>query len=78
MTNYMLGVDIGTTSTKAVLFTEKGKIIQQVNFGYPFAYAGYFNSRTESRRNISSRITSNFSGNETIRNCAGKAIVHLL
>ncbi|CAM3171656.1 gluconokinase [Filibacter tadaridae] len=35
MTNYMLGVDIGTTSTKAVLFTEEGKIIQQENIGYP-------------------------------------------
>ncbi|WP_045521817.1 gluconokinase [Neobacillus niacini] len=35
MTNYMLGVDIGTTSTKAVLFTEKGEVIQQENFGYP-------------------------------------------
>ena len=31
MTNYMLGVDIGTTSTKAVLFTQQGKIIQQEN-----------------------------------------------
>ncbi|MEC2075671.1 gluconokinase [Metabacillus fastidiosus] len=35
MTNYMLGVDIGTTSTKAVLFTEEGKVIQQENIGYP-------------------------------------------
>ncbi|MER2088647.1 MAG: FGGY family carbohydrate kinase, partial [Sporosarcina sp.] len=35
MTNYMLGIDIGTTSTKAVLFTEKGEIIQQENIGYP-------------------------------------------
>lgn len=35
MTFYMLGVDIGTTSTKAVLFTEKGKVIQQENIGYP-------------------------------------------
>ena len=35
VTNYMLGVDIGTTSTKAVLFTEKGEIIQQENIGYP-------------------------------------------
>jgi gluconokinase len=35
MTNYMLGVDIGTTSTKAVLFSEKGKVIQQENIGYP-------------------------------------------
>lgn len=35
MTNYMLGVDIGTTSTKAVLFTEKGEVIQTENIGYP-------------------------------------------
>jgi gluconokinase len=35
MTNYMLGIDIGTTSTKAVLFTEKGEVIQQENIGYP-------------------------------------------
>lgn len=35
MTNYMLGVDIGTTSTKAVLFSEKGQVIQQENIGYP-------------------------------------------
>jgi gluconokinase len=31
----MLGVDIGTTSTKAVLFTEKGEVIQTENIGYP-------------------------------------------
>ncbi|MGE7907712.1 gluconokinase [Peribacillus sp. NPDC094092] len=35
MTSYMLGVDIGTTSTKAVLFTTKGDVIQQENIGYP-------------------------------------------
>jgi len=35
MTNFMLGVDIGTTSTKAVLFTEKGDVIQVENIGYP-------------------------------------------
>ncbi len=35
MTNYMLGVDIGTTSTKAVLFSENGKVIQTENIGYP-------------------------------------------
>ena len=35
MTHYMLGVDIGTTSTKAVLFTQQGEIIQQENKGYP-------------------------------------------
>jgi gluconokinase len=31
----MLGIDIGTTSTKAVLYTDKGKIIGQENIGYP-------------------------------------------
>ena len=35
MTKYMVGIDIGTTSTKAVLFSEKGEVIQQENIGYP-------------------------------------------
>jgi len=35
MTSYMLGIDIGTTSTKAVLFNEQGKNIQTENIGYP-------------------------------------------
>lgn len=35
MTNFMLGLDIGTTSTKAVLFSENGEVIQQENIGYP-------------------------------------------
>jgi len=35
MNNYMLGIDIGTTSTKAVLFTEKGDVIHTENIGYP-------------------------------------------
>ncbi|MGG7622263.1 gluconokinase [Bacillus coreaensis] len=35
MTSYMLGVDIGTTSTKAVLFTQNGEVIQTENIGYP-------------------------------------------
>lgn len=35
MTSYMLGIDIGTTSTKAVLFSEQGQVIQQENIGYP-------------------------------------------
>lgn len=34
-TSYMIGVDIGTTSTKAVLFTEKGGIVAQASQGYP-------------------------------------------
>ncbi|TKC16757.1 gluconokinase [Robertmurraya kyonggiensis] len=35
MTSYMLGIDIGTTSTKAVLFSEQGQVIGQENIGYP-------------------------------------------
>lgn len=31
----MIGVDIGTTSTKAVLFEENGTIVAQSNQGYP-------------------------------------------
>jgi gluconokinase len=31
----MLGLDIGTTSTKAVLFSEEGEVIQHENIGYP-------------------------------------------
>lgn len=33
--SYMIGVDIGTTSTKAVLFKENGSIVTQSNEGYP-------------------------------------------
>ena len=32
---YMLGVDIGTTSTKAVLFTTQGKVVAQHALEYP-------------------------------------------
>jgi gluconokinase len=32
---YMIGVDIGTTSTKAVLFEENGKIVTKADAGYP-------------------------------------------
>lgn len=31
----MIGVDIGTTSTKAVLFEKNGTIVAQSNQGYP-------------------------------------------
>ena len=31
---FMIGVDIGTTSTKAVLFRETGEIVHKANFGY--------------------------------------------
>ncbi|WP_276354463.1 gluconokinase [Cohnella caldifontis] len=32
---YMIGVDIGTTSTKAVLFDEAGRVIAKADRGYP-------------------------------------------
>lgn len=32
---YMIGIDIGTTSTKAVLFEENGKVVANANEGYP-------------------------------------------
>jgi gluconokinase len=35
MNSYMLGVDIGTTSTKAVLFDGRGTVIATENVGYP-------------------------------------------
>lgn len=35
MTSYMMGVDIGTTSTKAVLFSKKGEVIISKSKGYP-------------------------------------------
>lgn len=34
---YLIGVDIGTTSTKAALFTEAGKIINQYSIEYPLS-----------------------------------------
>lgn len=35
MGNYMMGVDIGTTSTKAVLFNEEGKAVSRFGVEYP-------------------------------------------
>lgn len=32
---YIIGADIGTTSTKAVLFDEKGNVLEYANVGYP-------------------------------------------
>ena len=29
--NYLLGIDIGTSGTKTVLFDEKGKIISEIH-----------------------------------------------
>ena len=33
--SYMMGIDIGTTSTKVVLFTKSGKVVQSCSKGYP-------------------------------------------
>lgn len=35
MSEYILGIDIGTTSTKAVLFTSCGEMLDQHSVGYP-------------------------------------------
>lgn len=35
MSEYMLGIDLGTTSTKAVLFTPQGTLVEQVTIEYP-------------------------------------------
>ncbi|MTJ80348.1 MAG: gluconokinase [Telmatospirillum sp.] len=35
MSTFMMGVDIGTTSTKAVLFTEEGRVVAQHAIEYP-------------------------------------------
>lgn len=35
LSNLMLGVDIGTTSTKAILFTPQGEAVEQAAIGYP-------------------------------------------
>ncbi|MBR2565095.1 MAG: gluconokinase [Paenibacillus sp.] len=35
MANYMIGIDIGTTSTKSVLFTEQGEVITTSTQEYP-------------------------------------------
>ncbi|MDC8785414.1 gluconokinase [Roseateles koreensis] len=35
MAEFMLGVDIGTTSTKAVLFTPQGRVVAHHSVGYP-------------------------------------------
>ncbi|GEP18788.1 gluconokinase [Pediococcus argentinicus] len=33
--DYMIGTDIGTTSTKSVLYDENGKVVEYSNLGYP-------------------------------------------
>jgi len=35
MKTYSIGIDIGTTSTKAIIFSDSGENIQQVSVGYP-------------------------------------------
>ena len=35
MSEFMIGVDIGTTSTKAVLFNKEGKAIDRHGIEYP-------------------------------------------
>ncbi len=32
--NYLIGVDVGTSSTKAVLYDQNAQVITQANYGY--------------------------------------------
>ncbi|MGG3563846.1 gluconokinase [Neobacillus rhizosphaerae] len=57
MTNYMLGIDIGTTSTKAVLFSEQGEVIQQENIGYPL-YTPDISTAEQDPEEIFTAVTS--------------------
>jgi gluconokinase len=57
MTNYMLGIDIGTTSTKAVLFSEQGEVIQQENIGYPL-YTPDISTAEQDPEEIFNAVTS--------------------
>ncbi|MDJ1502675.1 gluconokinase [Xanthocytophaga agilis] len=38
MSSYFIGVDIGTTSTKAIAFSSEGHIISHHNIGYPISH----------------------------------------
>ena len=57
MTNYMLGIDIGTTSTKAVLFSEQGEVFQQENIGYPL-YTPDISTAEQDPEEIFNAVTS--------------------
>ncbi|MDQ7860748.1 hypothetical protein RCO48_05635 [Peribacillus frigoritolerans] len=46
MTSYMLGVDIGTTSTKAVLFTKKRRCHPAREYWLSSLHTGYDNGGT--------------------------------
>ncbi len=35
MSKYVIGVDVGTTSTKSVLYSDRGELIEQHAVGYP-------------------------------------------
>lgn len=53
----MLGIDIGTTSTKAVLFSEQGEVIQQENIGYPL-YTPDISTAEQDPEEIFTAVTS--------------------
>ena len=33
--NYSIGIDIGTTSTKAIIFNDLGEVLKEASVGYP-------------------------------------------
>ena len=46
--NYLLGIDVGTSATKTVLFDEKGTVIASASQEYPLS-AGKWLGRAETR-----------------------------
>ncbi len=65
MSSYMLGIDIGTTSTKAVLFTEKRRSHSNREYWLSTSHTGYIHSGTRSRRDFPSCFPSDIKYNET-------------
>ncbi|GGH29845.1 gluconokinase [Paenibacillus segetis] len=53
--SYMIGVDIGTTSTKAILYEQNGKVITSANEGYPL-YTPSFNAAEQDPEEIFAAI----------------------
>ena len=48
--NYLIGVDVGTSSTKAVLYDQNAQVITQANYGYELHRNAAGNSRTTGSR----------------------------
>lgn len=65
-TNYMIGVDIGTTSTKAVLFKKNGEAVYKSDVGYPLHSPNVAVAEQDPEEIFQAVIT-------TIKDCVAKA-----